>query len=180
MKTYQRILLPTLSCCPSMAQLRRCNELAATGDSKARVVLFIDRNIIVESDGPAGVFPMEDKLSEKVVAARQRLGLLLDRSGLDWVQPVVQLGDPGKLLTQVMKSWQPDLVVYDRGLGHARWVEHAMRDAGITAPDIIDVAADGIFRKLLNALLPLSADLMHFPLFPHRDTHPGEHHWAAR
>ncbi len=180
MKTYRRILMPTRSCCPSMEQLSRCNELAASGDSKARVVLFLDRNRIFESDGPAGVFPMEELLAEKRIDARQRLGLLLNRSGLGWIQPAVQQGDPRTLLAQEMKSLQPDLVVYDRGFGQARWIARAVHEAGIPAPDLIEVAADGVGRKLLNALLPLSAEFMHFPLLPLKDTHPGEHHWAAR
>lgn len=176
MKTYQRILLPTRSGCPSMAQLSRCKELATLGGSKARVVLFLDRNRIFESDGPAGIYPMDGLLTEKAVD----VGLLLNRSGLGWIQPEVQLGDPRKQLVQEMQSWQPDLVIYDRKWGHARWIERAVRKAGVSAPDIIAVAADGVFRKLLNALLSLSAEFMRFPLFPLKGAHPGEHHWAAR
>jgi|WetSurMetagenome_2_1015567.scaffolds.fasta_scaffold514919_2 hypothetical protein len=179
MKTYRRILVPTISSCPSAAQLTRCGEIAQTSDCKARVVLFIDRRSIFESDGPAGVFPEEEVLAGKVSDARQRLAPLLNRSGLGWVQSSVTYGVPKKLLTSELRTWQPDLVIVTKGWGHAHWVERAAREAGIPVPDIMGVAPDGPFRKLLNALLPLSINAMHFPLDNGKDPIHGGHHGVA-
>lgn len=179
MKTYRRILVPTFSSCPSVAQLNRCSELAALGDCKLRVVHILDRSHIFESDGPAGIFPQEELIAAKVSDVRQRLRLLLDRSGLGWAQSSVSVGDPKKLLARELKTWLPDLVIVTKAWGHAHRVERAAREAGIPMPDILGVAADGLGRKLLNALLPLSVERLPWPLGDIKDPLHGGHHHAA-
>lgn len=179
MKAYRRILVTNFSSCPSVAQLSRCGELAARDDCKARIVLLMDRGNIFESDGPAGIFPQEDLIEDKLADARQRLGLLRDRSGLGWAQASVVLGEPKRLLARELKTWHPDLVIVTHGWGHVRRVERAAREAGIPVPDIIGVAPDRLYRKLLNALLPISAAALRFPLGNIDDALHGHHHHAA-
>lgn len=164
MKRYRRILVTNFSSCPSVAQLSRCGELAARDDCQARIVLLMDRGNVFESDGPAGIFPMEDLIADKLIDARQRLGLLLQRSGLGWAQGVVAMGEPQRLLARELKAWRPDLVIVTHGWGHARRVERVAREAGIPVPDIIGVAPDRLYRKLLNALLPLNVEGLRLPL----------------
>lgn len=179
MKTYRRILVPTFSSCPSLAQLNRCSELAARGDCKVRVLRFFDPSHIFESDGPAGIFPQEALIAGKVSDTRQRLRQLLDRNGLGWVQSSVVVGDPKQLLARELKAWLPDLVIVTKGWGHARRVGRAAREAGIFMPDILGVSRDGLVRKLLNALLPLSVEAWPLPLGHIKDPLPGGHHDAA-
>jgi hypothetical protein len=179
MKTYRRILVPTFSACPSAAQLDRCRELAALGDSMVRVVRFLDRDNIFESDGPAGIFPQEELIGAKVSDVRHRLDLLLARSGLGWAGLTVVAGDPQKLLAGELKTWQPDLVIVTRGWGHARGVVRAARQTGIPVPDIVVVAPDGLVRKLLNAFLPHGAAGTDFPLGNLKPPFHGDHHHAA-
>jgi hypothetical protein len=161
MKTYRRILVPSISVCPSLAQLTRCGEIAAAGDSEVKVVLFIDTASGIESDGPAGVLP-EGRAARKVPSARRRLDLLLAGNGLSWARSAVAYGAPGSLLSKVLRQWQPDLVIVPSGWWHARWVERAAQKAEIVTPDILGVKADGLFGKL-RAWLPLVTDAMHFP-----------------
>ncbi len=179
MKNPRRILLPSFSTYSSVTQLAVCRELAGQGDSKARVVLLQDRNRIFESDGPAGIFPQEELIRRKVAAARQHLSLLLERGGLERTQRSVQCGDSRELLARELKSWHPDLVVVTRGWGHARRVELAAREAGIPVPEVMVVAPDHPFRKLLNALLPLSVGILRFPGGRFDDSFHGGHHPAA-
>ncbi len=179
MKTYRRILVPTFSSCPSVAQLNRCRELAALGDCKLRVVHILDRSHIFESDGPAGIFPQEELIAGKVADVRQRLHLLLHRSGLGWAQRSVVVGDPKQLLARELKTLAPDLVIVTKAWGHVRRVERAAREAGISMPDIMGVTPDGFIRKLLNALLPLSIESLPWPLGHMKDPLHGGHHHAA-
>lgn len=180
MKDYRRILVTNFSSCPSVAQLSRCGELAAREDCKARIVLLMNRGNIFESDGPAGIFPQEDLIEGKLADARQRLGLLRDRSGLGWAQASVVLGEPKRLLARELKTWRPDLVIVTHGWGHVRRIERAARAAGIPVPDIIGVAPDRLYRKLLNALLPLSTGILHFPPDSYGGSfHGGQHHAAG-
>lgn len=164
MKAYRRILVTNFSSCPSVAQLNCCSELATRDDCKARIVLLMDRSSIFESDGPAGIFPQEEMIADKLADARQRLGLLRDRNGLGWAQATVVLGNPKPLLAHELKTWRPDLVIVTHGWGHVRRVEHSAKEAGIPVPDIIGVAPDRLYRKLLNALLPLNVEGLRLPL----------------
>jgi hypothetical protein len=172
MKTYRKILVPSFSSCPSVAQLTRCSELAVPGDCKVRVVHILDRSRIFESDGPVGIFPQEELIASKVSDTRQRLRLLLERNELDWAQSSVVVGDPQPLLARELKAMAPELVIVTKGWGHVHRVKRAARQAGIPVPDILDVAADGLVRKIINALLPLSVAALRLPLH-------GGHHPAA-
>lgn len=179
MKTNRKILLLTFSCCPSVEQMRCSSGLAAQGDCRVRMVCLLDRSRIFDSDGPAGVFPQEELVAGKVSDIRQRLHLLLRRSGLGWAQSSVRVGDPKLLLTRELDSWQPDLVIATRGWGHARRIARAARQAGIPVPEVMAVAPDHLLRKLLNALLPLSAEILHLPPDQFNDSFHGGHHHAA-
>lgn len=180
MKTYRRILVTNFSSCPSVAQLGLCRELAQQDDSKARVVMFQDRNNMFDSDGPAGIFPPDELIRRWITDARQRVGLLLERSGLGQIQLSVLAGDPQALLVRDLKSWRPDLVIVTRGWGHARRVVSAATEAGIPIPEVMTVAPDHLCRKLLNALLPLSAEILRFPPESYEGPfHGGQHHAAG-
>lgn len=153
MKAYKRILVPSVSACPSTAQLARCSEIATAGGGEARVMQFIDSGSGFEPDGPAGVFP-DELAARKVPAARRRLELLLARNRLGWVRSAVSHGDPRVLLAIALAEWPPDLVIVSSGWGHTRWVESAARAAGIAIPDILGVKADGLLGRLLGGMLP--------------------------
>jgi hypothetical protein len=179
MKNYRRILLASLSTCPSVAQLVLCRDLLRQGDCQARVVWFQERSRIFESDGPAGIFPQEELVRSKVADARQRLGLLLENGGLERLPRSVLAGEPQALLARELKTWHPDLVVVTRGWGHARRVARAARAAGIPVPAIRAVAPDHLLRKLLNAFLPLSAGFLRLPGSHFEDAFHGGHHHPA-
>jgi len=180
MKAYRRILLASFSTCPSVTQLTLCRELVAQpGDGKARVVMFQDRDTVFESDGPAGIFPQDELIRSRAADARQRLDLLLECSGLGQVPSAVRVGEPKELLARELKNWHPDLVVVSRGWGHARRVVRAARQAGIPVPEVMAVAPDHLLRKLLNALLPLSAGILRFPPGNFDGSFHGGHHPAT-
>jgi hypothetical protein len=164
MKTYRRILVPTFSSCPSLAQLARCAELAVPRDCMVRVVHILDRSHFFESDGPAGIFPQEELIAGKVADIRERVHLLLNRNGLGWAQSSAVVGDPKKMLANELRTWRPDLVIVTKGWGHTRRIERAAREAGVPMPDIEVVVPDGLVRKLLNALLPLNIEDLRLPL----------------
>lgn len=179
MKDYRRILLASFSTCPSVAQLACCRELAGQSDCKARAVLFQNPNNVFESDGPAGIFPQEELIRSRAAAARQRLGLLLEHNGLGRLPSSVQVGKPQELLTRELKSWQPDLVIVTRGWGHTRRFVRAAQQAGVPVPEIMAVAPDHLLRKMLNALLPLSAGVLRIPPGNFDGWFHGGHHHAA-
>ena len=163
MRAYKKILVPSISACPSMAQLTRCSEIATTRGSEARVIQFIDSSSGFESDGPAGGFP-DELAARKVPAARKRLELLLSRSRLGWAECCVTHGQPDSLLAGTLREWQPDLVIVSSGWGHTRWVERAARVAGIAIPDILGVKADGLLGRLLGGMLPNTMPRAHHSL----------------
>jgi len=152
MKTYRKILIPSIATCPAAAQLARGAEVAAAGDSAVRVVQFIDSRTGFEADGPAGTLPLE-KAARRVPAARRRLELTLARSPLGWAKSSVIHGEPDRLLANVLRAWQPDLVIVTSGWSRSRWVEQAAREACIAVPDILSVEGDGVLTRLLRTIL---------------------------
>lgn len=82
-------------------------------------------------------------------------------------------------LARELKSWHPDLVIVTRGWGHARRVVRAAQQARIPVPEIMVVAPDHLLRKLLNALLALSAGVLRLPPDNFDGSLNGGYHHAA-
>lgn len=139
MRSYRRILVPILSGSHAELQLSRVGELADVAQrmpAQILVVRVIDPSNGIEPDGPAAG-------TRRLTDVQQRLDLQLARNNLGWAEARVVRGDPKAALADVIRSWQPDLIVTCEG----HWPE------GIAAgADILTVAHCGILRRLAVGL----------------------------
>lgn len=142
MKTYRRILVPIASGGQGDVQLRRAAELAQARRTQLLVVRVLDTRSGIEPDGPAAILPSE-AAARGAPDAKKRLDLLLARNSLAWAESRVVWGEPKRVLADIIRAWEPDLVVACDGqlpLGIAE------------AADILTVARPGWFRRLTDIL----------------------------
>ena len=156
MRAYQRILVPIESSSRDEVLLKRAAEIAQTDHAEVMVVRVIDVRSGFESDGPAGVFPMERAARKKTVE-RKRLDLMLSRNSLSWAQAQVTCGEPVPVLTDVINQWRPDLIVTASTLLLPGWVASAVAQASGSRPDLLNVVCDNVFSRLAQAVFPFSA-----------------------
>jgi nucleotide-binding universal stress UspA family protein len=141
MKTYRRILVPLPAGGQNDFLLSRAAELARTQNAKMLVVRVLDTSNGFESDGPAAVLP-GDAASRRAPEVKKRLELQLARNNLGWVEAKVAWGEPVTVLADVIRSWQPDLMV--TLAGH---LPQALTD-GV---DALTVSRPGLFSRLAEA-----------------------------
>lgn len=138
MKTYRRILVPIVSAGEGDILLRRAAEIAQGQRVQMLVVRVLDTRSGFEPDGPAAVMPGE-AAARRAPDAKKRLDLLLARNNLGWAEARVVWGDPKNVLSEVIRTWQPDLVVASAG----RLPVGVLADA-----DVLTVARRGLLSAL--------------------------------
>lgn len=110
MKTYRRILVPVPAGGQSDILLQRASELAHSQRTQMLVVRVLDTRSGFEPDGPAAVLPGE-AAARRAPGVRKQLDLQLARNNLGWVEAKVVWGEPKSVLADLIRDWQPDLVV---------------------------------------------------------------------
>jgi len=141
MKTYRRILVPISADGQSDVLLHRAAELAQAQGTKMRVVRVLDTRSGFEPDGPAAVLPGE-AAARRAPDVKKRLDLQLARNNLGWVEANVLWGEPKAVLADVIRNWQPDLVVTLAG-----YLPQALTED----VDVLTVSRPGVFRRLAEA-----------------------------
>lgn len=148
MKSRQRILVPLTHGYSGSALLRRAGEIAESGYAEMLVVSVLDTRSGFEPDGPAGYLPGE-RAARLAPAERTRLEHDLERHGLVRAKATVIWGEPRAALSELIRSWRPDLVVCD---GRTRRMLPARtRQDG---PEMIRVSRDGVLARLAAHFLP--------------------------
>ncbi len=138
MKSYRRILVPISSAGQGDILLQRAAEIAQGQRMQMLVVRVLDTRSGFEPDGPAAVMPGE-AAARRAPDARKRLDLQLARSNLGWAEARVVWGEPESVLADIIRIWEPDLVVACAG----QLPQGIMVDT-----DILTVARRGLFRRL--------------------------------
>lgn len=141
MSTYQRILLPIFSQGESDVLLHKVTELAQGRYTRLLVLRLLDTRGM-EPDGPGASLPGEI-LSRRVPGLLQRLDLQLARNNLAWAETRVVWGEPQTALAEVIRTWQPDLVVT---------CESHLSEEIARGADILTVRRDGILRRVADSL----------------------------
>lgn len=142
MKTYRRILVPITSAGEGDILLRRAAEIAEGQRAQMLVVRVLNTGSGVEPDGPAAAMPGE-AAARRAPEAGKRLDLLLARNNLGWAEARVVWGEKKAVLAELIRTWQPDLVIASAGqLPHG-----ILADA-----DILTVARRGLLRRLAEML----------------------------
>jgi hypothetical protein len=148
MKTRQRILVPFTHGHSGSALLRRAGEIAASRDVELLVVSVLDARSGFEPDGPAGNLPGE-RTARLVPAEQKRLEQDLMRHGLGRAQATVIWGEPRAALSALIRSWHPDLVVYD---GRTRRMLPARTSQA--GPEMMRIGRDGAFTRMAGFFFP--------------------------
>lgn len=133
---YKRILIPSLTGCPSAAQLNQGATLAARDQAAVQVMQIVDNQPVFEPDGPAGVLATR-RNTRQLADARKRLDIHLARSRLSGVRSSVLFGEPDALLAGILRQWQPDLLIVAAGQERAPWIRNAVVTAAIAMPKIL-------------------------------------------
>lgn len=142
MKTYRRILVPLTAGGQSDILLHRAAELAQGPRTQMLVLRVLDTRSGFESDGPAAVLPGE-AAARRAPDVKKKLELQLARNNLGWAEAKVVWGDTKALLADVIRTWEPDLVVACAGqLPHG-----ILEDA-----DVLTVNRRSLLRRLAEAL----------------------------
>ena len=141
MKTYRRILVPLSADGQSDVLLHRAAELAQAQDAKMLVVRVLDTRSGFEPDGPAAILPGE-AAARRAPDVKKRLDLQLARNNLAWVEAKVVWGEPTAVLPDVIRNWQPDLVV--------TFTSH-LPQLAVDGVDVLTVSRPSVFRRLAEA-----------------------------
>jgi hypothetical protein len=110
MKSYSRILVPIPAGGQGDILLQRAAELAHSQRTHMLVVRVLDTRSGFEPDGPAAM-PSGEAAARHATGVRKRLDLQLARNNLGWVEAKVVWGEPKAVLTDLIRVWQPDLIV---------------------------------------------------------------------
>jgi nucleotide-binding universal stress UspA family protein len=141
MKSYRRILVPLTTEGQSDIQLQRAAELSQVQRAQMLVVRVIDTRSGFEADGPAAMMPGE-AAARRAPGVKKRLDLQLARNNLGWAEAKVVWGEPKLVLSDVVRSWGPDLVIACAG--------HLPQGIAEDA-DILTVGCRSLFRRLAEA-----------------------------
>ena len=144
MKTYRRILVPILTGGDNDIQLQRAAELAKAQRTQMLVVRVLDTRSGFEPDGPAAILPSE-AAARRAPDVRKRLDLQLARNNLAWAEAQVVWGEPKAVLADVIRNWQPDLVVTFAG--------HLPQEA-TDGVDALTVSRPSVFKRLAEVFHP--------------------------
>jgi hypothetical protein len=148
MKTRQRVLIPFTHGHSGSALLRRAGEIAASGDVDLLVVSVVDTRSGFDGDGPAGTLPGE-RAARLAPPEQKRLEHDLKRHGLDEAQAKVIWGEPQTALSDLIRSWRPDLVVCD---GRTRRMLPARSDR--EGPELMTIGRGSAFARLAGYFFP--------------------------
>ena len=148
MKTRQRILVPFTHGHSGSALLRRAGELAASGDIELLVASVLDTRSAFEPDGPAGNLPGE-RAARLAPPEQKRIEHDLMRHGLDRAQATVIWGEPRAALSDLIRSWRPDLVVCDGRTRHMLPTR-----TGREGPEMMRIGRNGAFARLAGFFYP--------------------------
>jgi len=141
MKTYRRILVPIANDGQGDILLLRAAELAQAQSTQMLVVRVLDTRSGFEPDGPAAALP-DEAAARRAPAAMKRLDLQLTRNNLAWAEAKVVWGEPKVVLADLIRHWQPDLVVACTGTMPQGIAEDA---------DILNVGCHRLFKRLTEA-----------------------------
>lgn len=141
MKTYSRILVSLPAGGQNDFLLHRAAEIARTQGAKILVLRVLDTHSGFESDGPAAVLPGE-AAARRAPVVKKHLDLQLARNNLSWVEAKVMWGEPKTVLADIIRRWQPDLVV--TSAGH-------LPQAHTDSVDALTVGRPGWFSRLAEA-----------------------------
>ncbi|MEQ1591298.1 MAG: universal stress protein [Thiobacillaceae bacterium] len=141
MKTYRRILVPISNDGQGDILLHRAADLAQAQRTQMLVVRVLDTRSGFEPDGPAASLPGESA-ARRAPAAMKRLDLQLTRNNLAWAEAKVVWGEPKVVLADLIRQWQPDLVVACTGTLPQGIAEDA---------DILNVGCQRWFKRLTEA-----------------------------
>lgn len=142
MKAYRRILVPITSTGQGDILLQRAAELAQAQRAQMLALRILDTRSGIAPDGPAAVLPGE-AAARRAPGAKKQLDLQLARMNLGWAEARVVWGEPIVLLTEIIRAWEPDLVVACAG----------QLPYGITEDaDTLTVACGGLFKRLSGML----------------------------
>jgi K+-sensing histidine kinase KdpD len=147
-KARQRILLSFTPGRRGETSLRRAGEIAASEHADLLVVQVLDTRSGFEPDGPAAILPGEHA-ARRVPAEKKRLDQQLTQNGLGWAKTAVVCGEPRAVLSEMVRSWRPDLVISD-----ARMPRILPRRAGQNEPEMMTVGGGGLFARMAEFLFP--------------------------
>lgn len=142
MKTYRRILVPLSAGGQSDILLHRAAELAQGSRTQMLVLRVLDTRSGFEPDGPAPALPGESA-SRRAPDVKKKLELQLARNNLGWAEAKVVWGDAKALLADVIRTWEPDLVVACAGQ-----LPHGILDGA----DVLTVSRRSLLRRLAETL----------------------------
>lgn len=142
MKAYKRILVPITSAGHGEMLLERAAEIMQGQRAQMMVVRILDTRSGIEPDGPAASLPGETA-ARRAPDARKHLELQLARMNLGWVEARVVWGEPKILLADLVRSWEPDLIVASSG-GPAYGTMEGV--------DTLVVDCGGMFKRLSGML----------------------------
>lgn len=143
MKAYRRILVPITSAGQDEVLLERAAEIAQGQRAQMLVVRILDTRSGIEPDGPAASLPGE-AAARRAPDARKRLDLQLARKNLGWAEAKVVWGEPKSELAEIIRAWEPDLVIAGAGQ-----LPYGVADGA----DILTVARRGLVGRLAEVLL---------------------------
>lgn len=142
MKTYRRILVPISAGDQSDFLLQRAAELAQAQRTQMLVVRVLDTSSGFEPDGPAAILPGE-AAARRAPEVMKHLDLQLARNNLGWAEAKVVWGETKTVLAEIVRSWDPDLVVAGAG-----YLPQGIADGA----DILTVGRRSLFRRLAEVL----------------------------
>jgi hypothetical protein len=148
MKTRQRVLIPFTHGHSGSALLQRAGEIAASCDVELLVVSVLDTRSSFDADGPAGTLPGE-RAARLAPPEQKRLEHDLMRHGLNQAQATVIWGEPRTALSDLIRSWRPDLVVCD---GRTRHLMPARSDQ--EGPELMTIGRNGPVARLAEFVFP--------------------------
>ena len=158
MKAYRRILVSITAGSETDILLQRAAGLSRADQAQLLVVRILDTRNGFEADGPAASLP-GDAVARHAPEAKRRLDLLMAQNNLGWAESKVVWGVPQAMLTDLVRTWEPDLVVASEG----RLSKEIANGA-----DILKVASRSWFSRLRDVLFPASVpERLTFSRHPH-------------
>lgn len=114
MKNYRRILVPIFRNGQSDGLLHTLRETTQGRQCQVLVVRVVESHSGIEADGPAAGLP-EEMAARRATEAKRHLELQLARMGLGWAETQVIWQRPTERLQQLVRDWQPDLIIARQG-----------------------------------------------------------------
>lgn len=144
MKSYRRILVAIFTNGQSEHLLHVLQEVVGSRHAQVQVVRMIEPDGFAEPDGPAAAFLPEETAARDLRAVRRRLELQLSRLNLGWVDEQVIWRQPCAKLAEIIRTWQPDLIITGR------------RHLPVEVPADVDILATsgrGLLKRLAGVFM---------------------------